>query len=122
MPVFRELWVWALFAVLALLSLGAVAYREVALRTEGGAWDIAIAIGRGVEPLWVAAAIAVYTVTEGWTMLAEAFKRKMREYGREEGRQEEREAIFRVIEANPGRAFTAEELRKLVDEQRNGGR
>ena len=61
-------------------------------------------------------------------MLAEAFKRKLREYdlqkglekGRQEGREEGEDAVIRIIEANPGRAFTAEELRKLVDEQKNG--
>ncbi len=124
MPILRELWVWALFTVLALLSLGVVTYREIALRTGDGAWDTIVAIGRDVQPLWVASAIAVYTITEGWTMLAEAFKKKLREYdlqkGMQKGREEERAAIFRIIEANPGRAFTAEELRKLVDEQKNG--
>ncbi len=120
MPVLREFWVWALFTVLALLSLGAVTYREVALRTEDGAWDTIIAIGRDVQPLWVASAIAVYTITEGWTMLAEAFKKKLREYDRKEGRQEERAEILRIMEAHPGRAFTAEELRRLLDEQKNG--
>ncbi len=120
MPIFRELSAWAQFVVLALLSLGVVAYREVALRIEDGAWDTIIAIGRDVQPLWVASAIAVYTITEGWTMLAEAFKKKLREYDRQKGVEEGEDRVIRIIETNPGRALTPEEIRRLLDEQKNG--
>ncbi len=120
MPIFRELYAWALFLALALLSLGVVTYREVAVQTGDGAWDTIVAIGRDVQPLWVVSAIAVYTMTEGWTMLAEAFKKKLREYDRQKGLEEGRADVLRIMEAHPGRAFTAEELRKLLDEQKNG--
>ena len=138
MPVFRELLGWSMFAILALSSLGAVTYREVARETGDSAWDTILSIGRGVEPLWIVSAIAVYTATEGWIMIAEAFKKKMMEYGRrmgweeglqegrqagrQEGRQEVRSALLQVIEANPDRTYTAEELEHMVDEyvQRNG--
>ena len=82
MPVFRELWGWVAFAVVAATSLWIVAYKEITeASSKDSAWDTVISIGQGVEPLWVVAAIAVFTVKEGWAMIAESFLKKQEAKG-----------------------------------------
>ena len=81
MPVFREFWGWAVFGVLALAGL-LIAVVETEWNGFGG---YVIDVGRKVQPLWISAAILVYTVTEGIVMLAEAFKRKLHAKYRAEG-------------------------------------
>ena len=79
MPIFREFWGWAAFAVLALASL-LIAAVETEWNGYGG---YALEVGRKVQPMWLSAAILVYTVTEGIVMLADAYKRKSEAKGAE---------------------------------------
>ena len=111
MPIFRELRAWAAFVVLAVASLLAVT-----ITTEWtGFWDYAIAIGRRVEPLWVSAAILVYTVAEGADMLAEAFKKKLRAKYRAEGDASKEAA---VQEAAKRQGMKPEDIQRVIDEAR----
>ena len=107
MPVFRELWAWAAFAVLAVAGLAVV----VATTEWNGFWDFLIAVGHKVEPLWVSSAILVYTVTEGAAMLAMAFDRKLRAKYRAEGLSAAEEAARR-------QGLSPEEIQRIVDEAR----
>jgi hypothetical protein len=119
LPVFREFWGWAAFAVLAVASL-----LTVALTTEwNGVWDFTIAVGHRVEPLWVSSAILVYTVTEGVAMLAKAFDRKLRaKYmaeGKAEGKAEgEAETLSALQEAAKRRGADLAEIQDVIEEAR----
>ena len=119
MPVFREFWGWAAFATLAIASLATV----VATTEWTGFWDYALALGHRVEPLWVSAAILVYTVTEGVGMLANAFARKLRaKYmaeGRAEGRAEgEAKSLSAVEEVARRQGMELEDIRRMIEEAR----
>ena len=111
MPIFRELWGWAAFIILAIVSLVAA----ILTTPNTGAWGTLVGLGHKVEPLWIGSAILAYTITEGYTMLADTVKRKLYAAGEVAGKAEEREAIMRVINANPGK--TAEELRRLIEKE-----
>ena len=107
MPVFREFWGWAAFAVLALASL-----LIAALETEwNGYGDYALEIGRKVQPMWVTAAILVYTVMEGIVMLADAYKRKSEAKGAEKMQAA-------VVDVARRRGADLEEIQSIVDEAR----
>ena len=115
MPVFREFWGWAAFAVLAVASL-----LTVALTTErNGVWDFAIAVGHKVEPLWVSSAILVYTVTEGVAMLAKAFDRKLRAKYMAEGEAKgEAKGLSAVEQAAKQQGMDPEEIQRVIEEAR----
>ena len=115
MPVFREFWGWAAFAVLAVASL-----LTVALTTEwNGVWDFAIAVGHRVEPLWVSSAILVYTVTEGVAMLAKAFDRKLRAKYMAEGEAKgEAKGLSAVEQAAKQQGMKPEEIQRVIEEAR----
>ena len=114
MPVFRELWGWSLFVGFAALSTVAV----VCTTPPGNFWQVLITGGHKVEPLWIASAILAYTIREGANMLAERYLQRRFIEGKSEGRREERKAIMRVINANPGK--TTEELRRLLEKEQGG--
>ena len=115
MPVFREFWGWAAFAVLAVASL-----LTVALTTEwNGVWDFTIAVGHRVEPLWVSSAILVYTVTEGVAMLAKAFDRKLRAKYMAEGEAKgEAKGLSAVEQAAKQQGMDPEEIQRVIEEAR----
>ena len=52
-----------------------------------------------------------YTITEGYTMLADTVKRKL--YAA--GKAEERKAIMQIINANPDK--TAKQIRQLIEKE-----
>ncbi len=127
MPIFRELWGWALFVALATASLA------VAIAKTGRGGDILedlIEVGHRVEPLWVGSAILSYTITEGVTMLAEAFKRKQYAAGKAEGRVEgeaegEAKTLSAVKEVASKRDWATEDVQRMIDDvqevmRRNG--
>jgi hypothetical protein len=119
LPVFREFWGWAAFAVLAIAGLATV----VATTEWNGFWDFAIAVGHKVEPLWVSSAILVYTVAEGVAMLAKAFDRKLRaKYmaeGKAEGKAEgEAETLSALQEAAKRRGADLAEIQDVIEEAR----
>ena len=131
MPVFREFWGWAVFAVLAIASLLLAVFD-----TEwNGFRSFTIAVGHKVQPLWVSSAILAYTGAEGYDMLAKAFDRKLRakyraKYraeGRAEGKAEgkamyraERQAEFLSAfrQALVRRGMSAEDAQGVIDEVR----
>ena len=119
MPVFRELWGWAVFAVLAIASLLIVAFD-----TEwSGFYDFVIAVGHKVEPLWVSSAILVYTGAEGYAMLAKAFDRKLRAKYMAEGEAEgkakgEAQTLSAVQRAAERRGMSPEDIEGVIDEAR----
>ena len=84
LPVFREFWAWLAFVLMAAGSLG------VALATNDLAWDwyTIRSVGTAVEPMLIVSAILVYTATEGGTMLADSFKRKLVTKAKTEGKAE----------------------------------
>ena len=106
MPIFREFWGWIVFVGLASASLIVVIFTVPA---KGSFWEILIAAGHKVEPLWVGSAILAYTITEGYTMLADSFRRKMFNAGK----AEERKAFLRVLDANPDKS--AAEIRRILE-------
>ncbi len=123
MPVFREFWGWAAFAVLAVAGLATV----VATTEWNGFWDFAIAVGHKVEPLWVSSAILVYTVTEGVAMLANAFARKLRAKYMAEGEAKgeakgeargEAKGLSAVEEAARRQGMDLEDIRRVIEEAR----
>ena len=127
MPVFREFWGWAAFAVLAIAGLATV----VATTEWNGFWDFALAVGHKVEPLWVSSAILVYTVTEGVAMLANAFARKLRAKYMAEGeakgeakgeaRGEAKGAakgLSAVEQAARRQGMDREDIRRMIEEAR----
>ena len=135
MPVFREFWGWAAFAVLAIAGLATV----VATTEWNGFRDFALAVGHKVEPLWVSSAILVYTVTEGVAMLANAFARKLRaKYmaegeakgeakgeARGEAKGEARgeakgaaKGLFAVEQAARRQGMDLEDIRRVIEEAR----
>ena len=131
MPIFRELWGWALFVALATASLA------VAIAKTGRGGDILedlIAVGHRVEPLWVGSAILSYTITEGVTMLAEAFKRKQYAAGRAAGKVEgeaegeakgEAKTLSAIKEVASKRDWATEDVQRMIDDvqevmRRNG--
>ena len=119
MPVFREFWGWAAFAVLAIAGLATV----VATTEWNGFWDFAIAVGHKVEPLWVSSAILVYTVTEGVAMLANAFARKLRAKYMAEGEAKgeargEAKGLSAVEEAARRQGMDLEDIRRVIEEAR----
>jgi hypothetical protein len=81
-----------------------------------GFWQTLITGGHKVEPLWIGSAILAYTITEGYTMLADTVKRKLYAAGEVAGKAEERRAIMQIINANPGKS--AEEIRQLLEKER----
>ena len=111
MPIFRSFWGWIAFALLAIAGL-AVA---VATTEWDGSWGFVIAVGHNVEPIWVSAAILVYTVTEGVAMIAESFLRKRFEQGKAEG---EAKGIAAAAKAAERRGLTADEIERVVEEAR----
>jgi hypothetical protein len=110
LPVFRELWGWAAFAVLATAALAIV----VATTEWNGFGDFVIAVGRKVEPLWVSLAILVYTVIEGVAMLANAFKKKLRDKYRAEGRAE---TLATLKEAAQRKDASLEDVKRAMDDE-----
>ena len=127
MPVFREFWGWAAFAVLAIAGLATV----VATTEWNGFWDFAIAVGHKVEPLWVSSAILVYTVTEGVAMLANAFARKLRAKYMAEGEAKgvakgvargeargEAKGLSAVEQAARRQGMDLEDIRRVIEEAR----
>ena len=106
MPIFREFWGWAVFVGLASASLIVVIFTVPA---KGSFWEILIAAGHKVEPLWVGSAILAYTITEGYAMLADSFRRKMFNAGK----AEERKALLRVLDKNPDKSAT--EIRRILE-------
>ena len=117
MPKFRELWGWVLFVVLSITSLVLVCYRESTERTDDSLVGTVLAIGQSIAPLLFAVAIGVYTVTEGVPMIAESFKRKMKEWGRQEGREEVAQAVRRQMEERGLSAITQEEFERILKEE-----
>ena len=123
MPVFREFWGWAAFAVLAIVGL-AIA---VATTEWNGFQDFTIAVGRKVEPLWVSSAILVYTVAEGVAMLAKAFDRKLRAKYLAEGEAKgeaigeakgEARGLSAVEQAAKRQGMDLEDIRRVIEEAR----
>ena len=115
MPVFREFWGWAAFAVLAIAGLATV----VATTEWNGFWDFALAVGHKVEPLWVSSAILVYTVTEGVAMLANAFARKLRAKYMAEGEAKgEAKGLSAVEQAARRQGMDLEDIRRVIEEAR----
>ena len=110
MPVFRELWGWVAFAVLAIAALVIV----VATTEWNGFGDFVIAVGRKVEPLWVSLAILVYTVIEGVAMLAKAFDQKLRDKYRAEGRAE---TLATLKEAAQRKDASLEDVKRVMDDE-----
>ena len=123
MPIFRELWGWALFVALATASLA------VAIAKTGRGGDILedlIAVGHRVEPLWVGSAILSYTITEGVAMLAESFKRKQYAAGKAEGEAEgEAKTLSAIKEVASKHDWATEDVQRMIDDvqevmRRNG--
>ena len=115
MPVFREFWGWAVFGVLALAGL-LIAVVETEWNGFGG---YVIDVGRKVQPLWISAAILVYTVTEGIVMLAEAFKRKLHARYRAEGIAEGVDNMQAAVkQAAERQGADLEATQRLIEEAR----
>ena len=115
MPVFREFWGWAAFAVLAIAGLAVV----VATTEWNGFLDFVIAVGHKVEPLWVSSAILVYTATEGVAMLAKAFDRKLKAKYVEEGEAKgETNSMSAVEEAARRQGLSPEDIQRVIEEAR----
>ncbi len=53
-------------------------------------------------------------------MLAERYQQRRFNEGKAEGKVEERKAIIRALNANPSKTYTAEEVRRLIEERRDG--
>jgi hypothetical protein len=105
-PIFRELWGWAAFVILAIASLILV----VLTTPSGKIWQVLYEVLRKVEPLWVGSAILVYTVTEGSTLIGESFKRKMYTAGQDKALDAVEKALVR--ERN------AEDARRIIKQAR----
>ena len=84
----RLVWGLLIFSVLAIVSLGLGIFDEVTQSKSSGRVAIILAIGRGVEPLWVTAGMLTYTSVEGVAMIAEIFLKAREERGKREGREE----------------------------------
>ena len=80
----RLVWGLLIFSVLAIVSLGLVIFDEVTQSKSSGRVAIILAIGRGVEPLWVTAGMLTYTSVEGVAMIAEIFLKAREERGKRE--------------------------------------
>ena len=78
----RLVWGLLIFSVLAIVSLGLVIFDEVTQSKSSGRVAIILAIGRGVEPLWVTAGMLTCTSVEGVAMIAEIFLKGREERGK----------------------------------------
>jgi len=98
----RLVWGLVIFSILALVTLVLVAVDEFAKNESGGLIATVLAIGRGVEPLWVTAGMFSYTLVEGAAMIAEIFLKAREERGKAKGREEtnaEWEAWYKRLKA-----------------------
>ena len=121
----RESWYLFLFSGLCLAWLAALAWYEVRYNTGDGAFETALAIGRGMEAAVVVSAALTFTIVEGYAMLAERYlQRRYREghqEGREEGREEgRREILERLREVAPPDRL--QEVDRLIEEARKAMR
>ena len=110
MPIFRELWSWTLFVILAIFWTVA-AY--IATDKSGDFWEVSTAVGEKSYPLWVLSAIAVYIITQGYEMLAERYLLRRFNEGKAEGKAESDEYWRRMLDAYPDK--TAAEIRRMMD-------
>ena len=113
-PPFREFWGWFAFVVLS----GSSTVLVVCTTPKGDdVWTWLASVIRGVEPLWIGSAILVYTVTEGYIMLADSFKRKLVAKYRQEGRQEGRQEVLTQLDNLPSNP-TTEDIQRVIAETR----
>ena len=118
MPVIREFWGWVAFVFLAVLGLIAALWATAWLGWDGLV-DYLVAVGHKVEPLWIVAAILVYTVVEGKDMLAKAFDRKLRAKYMAEGEAKgEAKGLSAVEQAARQQGMKPEEIQRVIDEAR----
>ena len=118
MPVIREFWGWVAFVFLAVLGLIAALCATEWLGWDGLV-DYLVAVGHKVEPLWIVAAILVYTVVEGKDMLAKAFDRKLRAKYMAEGEAKgEAKGLSAVEQAARQQGMKPEEIQRVIDEAR----
>ena len=110
MPIFRELWSWAIFVILAIYWATAAI---ISTDKSGDLWQVSTDIGQKVSPLWIASAIAVYTIAQGCDMLAERYLRRRYNEGKAEGEAKANEYWRRMLDAYPDK--TAAEIRRMVD-------
>lgn len=114
MPIFRELWGWGAFSLLAVVSLIAA----ICTSDWSFTWGYLIVVGQKVEPLWIGSAILVYTSTEGFTMLADSFKRKQFAAGEAKGEAKGQAKTLSAIEEMLKRDRTPEDVQRIIDETR----
>ena len=77
-----------------------------------------IPVGQQLSPLVIVSTVFTVTVVEGFDMLAEQFKRRRyeqgRQKGREEGRREVLSELLKLFEGSEG-PITREDLRRAWD-------
>ena len=108
-------WYIVTFAILSLGGLVPVYNLEVLVNDQDG-WDATlIPIIRHMREVAIVSTAYSFIVVEGTTMLAEIFLKNREEKGRQEGQEEERKRILKLLDELPPEE--RERAKKLLEER-----
>ena len=109
-----------LFFAYTLVGLALLVWRG--MEATGSVRDIVLNIAQGMEAVVVVGAVGAYAVVEGGMMLAERYKQRRYEEGREEGLDEALKTLEGIQAQFPNGSDLAKELRQGLERKRRSRR